>query len=190
MTTGDVPGSLYGLSHNGWISWELFYHWFASHFLEYIPKVRPVILMLDGHSSHYAPATIKLAAANGVIVSALPPHTTHITQPLDRACFAPLKLAWRQACHDFCTKYPGRTVTRYDFNQLFSNAWYDAMTPGNIIASFKATGICPLDRSALIQKPPSNVDKPFTSFKPENLAQRTGIAHIPLYSPARSSSPD
>ena len=47
------------------------------------------------------------------------PHTTHITQPLVRGCFAPLKVAWRQACHEFVVKNPGRVVTRYEFCQLF-----------------------------------------------------------------------
>jgi len=49
--------------------------------------------------SHYCPEKIKLAAERKVILFALPPHTTHITQPLDRGCSAPLKVAWREECH-------------------------------------------------------------------------------------------
>ena len=78
---GEVPGTLYGLSHNGWMNQELFQYWFLHHFLEYAPTSRPVILLLDGHSSHYCPETIKLAAEEKVILFALPPNTTHITQP-------------------------------------------------------------------------------------------------------------
>ena len=101
LTEGEVPGTLYGLSHNGWMNCELFFCWFLEHFLQYVPKT-PLMLLLDGHSSHYYPSMIKLAAENGVIMFALPSHTTHIMQPLDRACFAPLKVAWRQICHDLC----------------------------------------------------------------------------------------
>ena len=103
---------------------------------EYVPSTRPLILLLDGHSSHYSSAFIKLAAEEGIIIFVLPPNTTHITQPLDKGCFSPLKVAWRQACHDYRTRFPGRVVTRLDFNQVFSEAWYLAMTPHNIVASF------------------------------------------------------
>jgi len=183
---GEVPGTLYGLSHSGWMNREFCYYWFLRHFLEYAPPFRPLILLLDGHSSHYCPETIKLPAERKVILVALPPHTTHITQPLDRGCFAPLKVAWRQACHEFVVKNPGRVVTRFEFSQSFSKSWHKAMTMPNIISSFKVTGVCPFDRSVI--QAPGMKGKEFSSFKPESLAQRSGLAYIPLYSPARASS--
>lgn len=42
LTEGEVPGTLYGLSHNGWMNSDLFYHWFLRHFLEYVPRSRPL----------------------------------------------------------------------------------------------------------------------------------------------------
>ena len=33
FTTGEVPGSVYGLSRKGWIDGELFEMWFVRHFL-------------------------------------------------------------------------------------------------------------------------------------------------------------
>ena len=47
-TEGEVPGTLYGLSSNGWMTSDLFYYWFQCHFLEYIPPARLVLLLLDG----------------------------------------------------------------------------------------------------------------------------------------------
>ena len=35
---------------------------------------------------------INIAALNEMIIFALPPHMTHVTQPLDHGCFAPLKI--------------------------------------------------------------------------------------------------
>lgn len=183
LTVGEVPGTLYGLSHNGWMNSELFFHWFKYHFLQYAPQTRPLILLLDGHSSYYCPAVIRSAAESSVVIFALPPHTTHIVQPLDKGCFSPLKAAWRQVCHDYCSKNPGKTVTRYEFNHLFSDAWFKSMTATNIISSFKSTGICPFDRSAI--KLPGKEKVVSSSFKPESLAQKTGLAFIPLYSPLR-----
>ena len=46
---------------------------------------------MDGHSTHYQPSVIFKAAEEHVILFCLPPHTTHLTQPLDKGCFGPLK---------------------------------------------------------------------------------------------------
>ena len=87
LIKGEAPGTFYALSHNSWMNSELFDHWFRDHFLRYLPPARPVLLLLDGHSSHYSPVTIYLAAENQVILFAFPPHSSHVSQPLDRSCF-------------------------------------------------------------------------------------------------------
>ena len=181
LSKGEIPGTSYALSDKSWINSEVFHHWFEEHFLKYLPKTRPVLLLLDGHSSHYSPVTIKIAAENQVILFALPPHTTHVSQPLDCCCFAPLKAAWRHECHNFYTKNPGRCVTKYEFSHLFHKAWDSAMTRSNIVSGFQVTGICPFNRNA-ITFPSEEVS--FSKFKPESLIERTGISYIPLYSPA------
>ena len=185
---GEVPGTLYGLSQNSWTSSQQFYGWFQ-HFLEYAPQKRPLLLLLDGHSAHHCPETIKLAAENNIVICALPPHTTHILQPLDRGCFAPLKMAWKQECHEFYTKNPGRVVTRLDFTRLFAKAWYKAMTAQNIINSFKVTGVYPFNREVICNAPGMEKQQKYTIFKPEALAKRTGLAYIPLHSPSAKSKP-
>ena len=180
LTTGEVPGSIYGLSSKGWIDMELFNEWFFRHFLLYAPPSRPLLLLMDGHSSHYCPEVIREAAAQKVVIFVLPPNTTHCTQPLDKGTFSALKVAWRQKCHDFICSNPGKTVSRYDFSKLFSSAWYEAMTMVNITSGFKVTGVCPFDRNAF--KLPGET---FTSFRPQTLQEETGLAYIPMYSPRR-----
>ena len=91
LTIGEVPGTMYGLSNSGWVDSELFHLWFEHHFLVYAPSARPLLLIMDGHSSHYNPDTIHMAAEKGVVLFCLPPNTTHRTQPLDKGCFSPLK---------------------------------------------------------------------------------------------------
>ena len=79
----EIPGTMYTLSPgSGWMDGEIFHEWFKHHFLEYAPSGRPLLLLLDGHSSHYNPTLIHYAAQKGVIVFALPPNATHIAQPL------------------------------------------------------------------------------------------------------------
>ena len=185
LIIGEVPGTLYGLSAKGWITRELFAQWFRDHFLVYIPKHRPVVLLMDGHSSHYCPETIRMAAKEKVVLCTLPPHTTHLTQPLDRSCFGPLKASWRQVCQAFCFKNPGKVVSIYDFSYLFSQAWFQSMTITNIMSGFRVTGVFPVDRNAIALTTGIN---PSTKFQPEALAAETGLAYIPLYSPAPKSS--
>lgn len=174
FTIGEVPGTVYGLSNKGWIDQQLFDIWFCNHFLQYAPSARPLLLLLDGHSSHYCPDTIRLAAKEKVILFALPPNTTHFSQPLDKGCFGPLKNYWRAECHHFMSCNPGLVVSRYSFSRLFSTAWMKAMTMSNILGGFKVTGVFPLNRDA--------VKLPITHM--EKLPQQSGLSFIPLYSPA------
>ena len=118
MSVGEVPGTIYGLSDKGWIDRELFGIWFTNHFLRYAPPAHPILLLMDGHSSHYCPDTIRMAADEKVILFTLPPNTTHLTQPLDKGCFGPLKMYWREACHKY-TSSTGKIVNRFSFSKLF-----------------------------------------------------------------------
>jgi hypothetical protein len=77
MTIGEVPGTMYGLSGSGWMDSEIFENWFTNHFLLYAPPSRPLLLLMDGHSSHFSPVFVNRAAEEEVIVFCLPPHSTH-----------------------------------------------------------------------------------------------------------------
>ena len=176
LTRGEVPGTIYGLSSSGWIDSDLFCQWFSNHFLAYAPPSHPLLLLLDGHSAHFNPLTIELAAKEQVVVFCLPPHSSHRTQPLDKGCFGPLKQYWRQECHDYLIKNPGKVVSRYEFSELFSRAWLKGMSMSNILGGFKNTGVYPFNRGALLSQSP---------VRP-SLSQRTGQNYIPLFSPVPS----
>ena len=86
LVQGEIPGTMYGMNPNSsWIDGELFQEWFTHHFLKYTPATCPLMLLLDGHTSHYNPCFIREAVSKGVIVFCLPPHTTHACQPLGMA---------------------------------------------------------------------------------------------------------
>ena len=145
----EVPDTLYGMSEKGWTDQEMFFFWMTELFVKHIPPARPVLLLVDGHSSHYEPDTIRAAAEQGVIVFCLPPHCTHIAQPLDVSFFRPLKVYWSEACHTFMQENPGSVITKYQFSTLFSKAWYKAIQPQNLIAGFKKCGIYPYNPEAI-----------------------------------------
>ena len=76
-TTGEVPGTTYGLSESGWMDNILFKEWFIKHFLSHAGSGRPLLLLMDGHSSHYNLEAVTMARNNGIILFTLVPHTTH-----------------------------------------------------------------------------------------------------------------
>ena len=184
LTVGEVPGTMYGLSDNGWMDGEIFNNWFTHHFLVHAPASRLLLLLLDGHLTHYNPSFIRQAAQEKVVVFCLPPNTTHLTQPLDKGAFGPLKVCWNQECQRFMQQNPRRVVTQFDFMAMFSQAWYRAMTMPNIMAAFRTTGIHPFNRDSVSVVDQSTVRK----FNPKSLPLSTGLAYIHLYSPSRKRS--
>lgn len=160
---------------------EIFFNWFTFHFLKHSPAVRP-LLLLDGHSTYYNPEFIHIAANEKVTVFCFPLSTTHLTQPLDKGVFGPLKVCWNEECQKFMNKNPGKVVTQYDFMTVFSKAWYHAMSIPNIMGAFQTTGIHPLHCNAIEI---SESTHPLDSEK-ESLTEKTGLAFIPFYTPNKS----
>ena len=96
-----------------------------------------------------------------------------IRDVLDRSKFAGKKHA------TIMSDNPGKVVNRYVFSKLFSKAWTNAMSIRNIMSGFKVCGIYPFDRNAL-RLPLEEVPK-----RMETLAKKSGLAYIPLFSPAK-----
>ena len=149
LTYGEVPGTLYGLSNKGWIDESLFFSWFTELFIKNIPPARPVLLLLDGHSTHYTPDVVLAAAKEGVVMLCLPPHTTHAMQPLDVSFFKSLKSHWSDVCHKYMVNNPGRVVTKFQFSSLFREAWVKAIKPESIISGFQKCGVYPFNPNAV-----------------------------------------
>ena len=118
LSEGKVPGTFYGMSDSGWMDQELFASWFACHAV----SSRPLMLILDGHSSHFTLDLVQSAAEHQVVIFCLPPHTMADSEPLDTSCFGPMKMYWSQACRDFMFAKPGRVITKFQFSHLFAQA--------------------------------------------------------------------
>ncbi|XP_072401106.1 uncharacterized protein [Diabrotica undecimpunctata] len=80
-----------GASINRWMETETFSNYIEHTFLPNIPKERPVVLIYDGHSSYTSITLIETALREDIIILKLPPHTSHLLQPMDLAVFNPLK---------------------------------------------------------------------------------------------------
>ena len=148
-TKDEVNGSRFAVSENGWVDQELFYFWLKEHFLSNAVSRRPLLLLLDGHSSHFEPNTIEFAKMNDIIIFCIPPHTTHECQPLDCSIFRSLKTHWQESCHSFYQRNPGKVITKLNFCTVFKPAWHSAANPSNIIGGFRKTGVFPFNHLAI-----------------------------------------
>ena len=175
MIKGEIPGSW--TVTKGWMDRELFNLWFTHHFLANAPPARPLLLLLDGHSSHYTLDVVERAASEGVIMFCLPPHSSHLTQPLDKGCFAVLKRCWQEECFSYRVENPCQGVTRYSFSLVFHRAWVRAMTMQNITNGFRISGVYPVDRERVVSSVPPV--SPAATSKLEKLKEKG----VPLYSP-------
>ena len=117
-TTGGPAGALYGMSSSGWMESENFLSWFKKCFLvaaDNLLKEGPVVLFVDGHHSHLSFPLIRMAREKSVHLMCLPPHTTHILQPLDVGVFGPVKKAWKEIIKSFKTRTLGVEITKKAF---------------------------------------------------------------------------
>ena len=144
LRKGPFPGTSFHCSGNGWVTQELYYKWFQF-FLANIPPVQPVALIKDGHSSHIFVEVIELAKSNDVHLLYLPPHTTHILQPLDVGVFKSLKSFYSKECRKYVNDRPGTVITTGIISMLIEKAWPKSVTPLNIMAGFWKTGAYPLN---------------------------------------------
>ena len=86
-----------GVSPNGWTTNELGFEWLQSVF-EPNTKDRTKgvyrLLILDGYGSHLTPRFDQYCQDHKIIPLCMPPHSSHILQPLDVGCFSVLKRSY------------------------------------------------------------------------------------------------
>ena len=158
---------------------DTFRFWFKK-FVENLPKTGKVLLLFDGHGSHIDFETSRIARENGVVLMSLPPHCTHILQPLDRTVFGPLKQAYESAAlaQKNLTR---RTINEGVFGKIFADAWKHALNSSLITDAFDHCGIFPI-----------NADRPkYSLTAPNRLFQQISApgALAPIQGPLNASQP-
>jgi hypothetical protein len=180
------PSWRIGVSQNGWTTNELAIDWIR-HFEEFtLPRKLGVyrLLVLDGHESHHSDEFEEYCKEHNIITLCMPPHSSHILQPLDVGCFGPLKKSYgRQIEHlmqQQCTY-----ITKEDFIPAFQAAFQDSLTENNIKGGFRGAGLVPFNPEKVIsaldlklrtptpQNSRPNTAQPWTSQTPSNATQAT-----------------
>ena len=68
LLKGCVDGAHYERSDKGWMTTKLFYGWLANHVSKQLPPEHPVLLLVDGHSTHIDVEVSKFCSQNGILL--------------------------------------------------------------------------------------------------------------------------
>ena len=150
---GGPAGCVYGASESGWMDGTNFLSWFRKLFLPavgHLTSTGPVYLFMDGHHSHVSLELIRTAKEANVKLFCLPPNCTHILQPLDVGVFSPLKKTWQKILKEWKLETRGANVSKEDFPSLIAQLYAQSLTPAQCISGFRACGISPLSREAVM----------------------------------------
>lgn len=141
-----IPGDWsIGVSPNGWTNDKIGLFWLKEVFDRYT-RSRTVgryrLLVFDGHGSHVTPEFDQYCTEHNIIVLCMPPHSSHLLQPLDVSCFSVLKRAYGQGVEELMRRGVNH-VDKLEFLPLYHAARTKALHAANIKASFKAAGLVP-----------------------------------------------
>ena len=109
---------------------------------------QPRLLHVDGHDSHITYELLTYAVANNIILLGYPPHTTHILQGLDLVIFSILKAKFHDQVQTFVGDH-GKDPSKEDMIDLITPCIQPAFTPENISAAWRASGLRPINPSAI-----------------------------------------
>jgi hypothetical protein len=102
------------------------------------------LLLVDGHNIHYSLVFLEFACAHCIHILCYPAHGSHVYQGLDVVIFGPLKLYRTQEKDAWLCK-TGQKVDKTNFLQIYGAAHIRALTPMNIKAAFRKTGVQPFN---------------------------------------------
>ena len=170
QNSGFPPDWVIAVTDNGWTTNERGMDWIR-HFEKHT-RPRTVgsyrLLILDGHESHHSDEFEEYCKENNIITLYMPPHSSHILQPLDVGCFSPLKKAYGRQIEDMMRAHITH-ITKDDFFPAFRNAFFAAITESNIQGGFRGAGLVPFDPESVI----STLDLKLKTPTPTNASPKT-----------------
>ena len=148
-----------------WIPYEVIDDWFFSantkgwtsnlHGLEWLKRVfEPAtrtkangqyrLLICDGHDSHISGSFIAHCLLNKILLFILPPHTSHLLQPLDVAIFGPLKKRLTAALEHLNAAQLVR-IQKHEWMQAYIKARTEVFDTQHINSAWRGAGLFPFN---------------------------------------------
>jgi hypothetical protein len=167
--TEDLPRDwVIQVSPTGWTNNDLALAW-LKHFDSHAKPVGVYrLLIIDGHESHCSVAFQDLCKEKKIITICMPPHSSHLLQPLDVACFSPLKRIYGDEISALARSRIHH-INKQTFLPAFKAAFEKTFTAENICAGFRGAGLVPHNPEAVLLKLDVRLRTP-TPPQPNNVA--------------------
>jgi len=175
----------FSVNSQGWTSNEHAKKWLKEDFepctLEKA-NGEPRLLIFDGHGSHTTVDVVRHCILNRIHLALLPPHSSHLTQPLDIGVFSSLKAHMTQEMDRFIrTRIP--RIQKAEWLHAFVNARAKAFTNRNIRSGWSGSGLDPFIPEKVLERVPKLLETECQS------RQSTPEYKSPLQNPELTSSP-
>lgn len=151
-------------SDNGWISNDLAVQWLREVFE---PQTRTKangerrLIICDGHDSHISAKFVAHCMHYKIEIILLPPHSSHLLQPLDVAVFGPLKTQLSNEQRRYISAGVAR-LQKWEWADCYLKARQKAITDHNIKSGWRASGCHPIFPAKVLDKlspsPPPELD--------------------------------
>lgn len=183
----DTPANWrFSTSNSGWTSNSHGYEWLRTVFE---PESRlksgnkPRLLIADGHSSHITGNMIRLCIDYNIDLLILPPHCSHILQPLDVGVFGPMK-KYHAYETDKLIRAGINRFLRVEWVTLYKTIRPKALSVENIRSAWRGTGLVPFCEGRVLNRLPQPIQlQPVT---PQQLINSSQLD----FSVLKSSPPD
>ena len=100
------------------------------------------LLILDGHSSHATASFDQFCTERRIIPLYMPPYSSHLLQPLDISCSAPLKYYYGQKIREMAQN-DIHAIDKQVLISIYSSIHGRAFSKSNILSAFSAVGLIP-----------------------------------------------
>jgi hypothetical protein len=147
------PDWVIATSDNGWTTNEIGLGW-IKHFnksTESRTSGSHRLLIVDGHESHSSMAFELYCKEHNIIALCMPPHSSHLLQPLDIGYFSPLKTAYGRQIENKMRAGISH-ISKEDFSPAVFAAFQVAMTEKNIQGGIRGAGIMPYNPEVVLSK--------------------------------------
>jgi hypothetical protein len=143
-----------GVSENRWTDDKLGLTWLQDIFQPYTAcRTKGIyrLLIIDGHGSYVTPEFDLFCKEHSIITLYMPPHSSHLLQPLDIGCFSVLKRLYRKQIERFIQNGVNH-IDKQDFLEVYYIAYTETMNLANIYSSFAAAGLVLYDPERVLSK--------------------------------------
>ena len=138
---------------SGWSNNDVGLEWLQRLFEPHTTTDLPRLLLMDGHGSHLSRGFFQHGIDKKIFLVCLPPHTSHLLQPLDVGVFAP-ESHWISQELNKPSLLGATSISPARMLELLAAARPRALTHRNITRAWKKTGMVPFRPAVVLEQLP------------------------------------